>query len=163
MGEIRLILIHHSDFVYFVVRRQRAVVMPDFGIHSVTEVDQDTNYMCVKQEDLLDYHPLMGYKLNGTPVIILHHSLPDTNMCPPSLPGTDMATPEEGIKEAVFAALPSLPEDKVESLLVKLASIGVECRADLCLVTEADLNAYGSLTPIQCRKLLNAWKMEGMS
>lgn len=77
MGEIMLILIHCSDFVYFVVGRQQAVELADLGIHCLTEEVQESNYMCVKQEDLLDYYPLMGYKLNGTYVIIFHHSLPD--------------------------------------------------------------------------------------
>ena len=51
--------------------------LADLGVHSLTEVIQGSNYMCVKQEDLLDYCPLMVYKLNGTSVIIFHHSLPD--------------------------------------------------------------------------------------
>lgn len=77
MGEIKLILSHRSDCVYFVVGNQQAVELADLGINSLTEVVQESNYMCVKQEDLLDYYPLMGYKLNGTLVVIFHHSLPD--------------------------------------------------------------------------------------
>ncbi|CAJ1064759.1 hypothetical protein D9C73_028301 [Xyrichtys novacula] len=37
----------------------------------------------------------------------------------------------EDIREAVLVVLPSLPEDKVKSLLNKLASIGVESKPDL--------------------------------
>ncbi len=77
MGEIKLILIHCSDFVYFVVGRQQAVELPDLGVHSLTEEVQESNFTCVKQEDLLDYYPLMGYKLNCTTVIVFHHSLTD--------------------------------------------------------------------------------------
>ena len=74
MGEIKLILIHCSDFVYFVVEKQLAVELIDLGIHSLTDEVHESNYTCVKQEDLLDYYLLMGYKLNGTPVIIFHLS-----------------------------------------------------------------------------------------
>ncbi len=77
MGEIKLILIHCNDSVYFVVRRQQAVELVDLGIHFLTETVQDSNYMCVKQENLLDYYPLAQYKMNDIPVIIFHHSLPD--------------------------------------------------------------------------------------
>jgi len=77
MGEIKLILIHCNDSVYFVVRRQLAVELVDMGIHILTDTVQDSNYMCVKQENLLDYYPLAQYKKNDTPVIIFHHSLPD--------------------------------------------------------------------------------------
>lgn len=77
IGEIILILIHRGDCVYFIVGRQTAVDFPDLGVHSLTEVVQESGYTCVKQEDLLDYYPLMGYSLNGTSVIIIHHSLPD--------------------------------------------------------------------------------------
>ena len=73
MGEIMLILIHHSDVAYFIVGRQRAMELVGLGIHSLT--DHDSNYMCVKQDDLLDYYPLMEYKLNCKSLIIFHNSL----------------------------------------------------------------------------------------
>lgn len=76
MGGIQLILIHHNDSVYFVVERQQAVELVHLGIHCL-EVVEDPNYMCVKQEDLLDYYPLVEYKLNGTSMMIFHHSFPD--------------------------------------------------------------------------------------
>ncbi|KAE8291060.1 hypothetical protein D5F01_LYC10655 [Larimichthys crocea] len=64
----------------------------------------------------------------------------------------------EDIREAVLAVLPSLPEDKVQSLLNKLASIGVESKSDLQFIKEEDLLA--NITPIQCRRLLNAWQTQ---
>lgn len=76
MGEIKLILIHCNDSV-FVVRRQQAVELVDMGIHFLTETVQVSNYVCVKQENLLDCYPLAQYKMNDIPVIIFHHFLPD--------------------------------------------------------------------------------------
>ncbi|TKS65679.1 RNA-directed DNA polymerase from mobile element jockey [Collichthys lucidus] len=64
----------------------------------------------------------------------------------------------EDIREALLAVLPSLPEDKVQSLLNKLASIGVESKSDLQFIKEEDLPA--NITPIQCRRLLNAWQTQ---
>ena len=72
-----------------------------------------------------------------------------------------MAALGEDIRQAVWAVLPSLPEDKLQSILMKLESIGVETRSDLQFIKDEDLSA--NITPIQCRKLLNAWKNEGMS
>lgn len=76
MGEIKLVLVHCNDSVYFVVRRQLAVELVDMDIHFLTETAQ-SNYMCVKQENLLDYYPFVQYKMNDLPVIIFHHSLQD--------------------------------------------------------------------------------------
>lgn len=73
---------------------------------------------------------------------------------------TDMSALGEDIRQAVLAVLPSLPEDKLQSLLNKLASIGVESQSDLKFIKEEDLPA--NITPIQCRRLLNAWQTEGM-
>ncbi|CAL8290569.1 unnamed protein product [Merluccius merluccius] len=67
----------------------------------------------------------------------------------------------EDIRQAVFAVLPSLPDDKLQSLLNKLASIGVESKSDLQFIKEEDLPA--NITPIQCRRLLNAWQTEGQT
>lgn len=72
-----------------------------------------------------------------------------------------MPTLGEDIRQAVFAVLPSLPEDKLQSLLNKLASIGVESQSDLKFIKEEDLPA--NITPIQCWRLLNAWQTEGIS
>ncbi|XP_076594907.1 uncharacterized protein LOC143325601 isoform X2 [Chaetodon auriga] len=69
-----------------------------------------------------------------------------------------MATLGEDIKQAVLAVLPSLPEDKLQSLLNKLESIGVESKTDLQFIKEEDLAA--NITPIQCRRLISAWQTE---
>ncbi|TKS65224.1 hypothetical protein D9C73_028486 [Collichthys lucidus] len=71
---------------------------------------------------------------------------------------TEMSALMEDIREALLAVLPSLPEDKVQSLLNKLASIGVESKSDLQFIKEEDLPA--NITPIQCRRLLNAWQTQ---
>ncbi|TKS67895.1 Gamma-aminobutyric acid receptor subunit beta-3 GABA(A) receptor subunit beta-3 [Collichthys lucidus] len=49
---------------------------------------------------------------------------------------TEMSALMEDIREAVLAVLPSLPEDKVQSLLNKLASIGVESKSDLQFIKD---------------------------
>lgn len=71
-----------------------------------------------------------------------------------------MATPGEDIKQAVLSVLPSLPEDKLQSLLNKLESIGVESLSDLQFIKEEDLSA--NITPIQCRRLISAWQTKGI-
>ncbi|KAI3352084.1 hypothetical protein L3Q82_020910 [Scortum barcoo] len=73
---------------------------------------------------------------------------------------TEMSALMEDIREAVLAVLPSLPEDKIQSLLNKLASIGVESKSDLQFIKEEDLPA--NITPIQCQRLLNAWQTQGI-
>uniref|UniRef100_A0A3B1KH65 Uncharacterized protein n=1 Tax=Astyanax mexicanus TaxID=7994 RepID=A0A3B1KH65_ASTMX len=67
----------------------------------------------------------------------------------------------EDVSAAILAVLPNLQEQTLSSLLEKLASIGVECKSDLRLVKEEDLQEY--LRPIQCRKLLQAWSTEVQS
>lgn len=61
----------------------------------------------------------------------------------------------EEVKEAIVAVLPGLPEQTMSFLMEKLVAIGVECKSDLKLIKEEDLQEY--LRPIQCRKLLQAW------
>lgn len=77
IGEIQLILIHCNESVFFVVRRQQAVKLVDMGVHCIVEKVEDSNYLCVKQENLLDYYPLAQYTMNDLPVIVFHHSFPD--------------------------------------------------------------------------------------
>nr|XP_005158438.1 uncharacterized protein LOC101885684 [Danio rerio] len=69
-----------------------------------------------------------------------------------------MSTLDEDVRDAVLAVLPGLSEEKLVSLLNKLASIGVESKSDLQFVKEDDLPDH--ITPIQCRRLLNAWNIE---
>ncbi|KAL0152015.1 hypothetical protein M9458_052681, partial [Cirrhinus mrigala] len=59
----------------------------------------------------------------------------------------------EDVRDAVLAVLPGLPEEKL--------LIGVESKSDLQFVKEEDLPDH--ITPIQCRRLLNAWNVDGMS
>ncbi|XP_067312741.1 uncharacterized protein [Pseudorasbora parva] len=62
----------------------------------------------------------------------------------------------EEIQLAICSSLPGLPDEMLKKLLHGLTAIGVETKADLHFVNEEDLVEY--LRPIQCRKLLNAWK-----
>uniref|UniRef100_A0A3B1JNM8 Uncharacterized protein n=1 Tax=Astyanax mexicanus TaxID=7994 RepID=A0A3B1JNM8_ASTMX len=98
----------------------------------------------LRGEYLLDYYPLPEYKVFDLSIIILHHSFPSFT---------------EDVSAAILAVLPNLQEQTLSSLLEKLASTGVECKSDLRLVKEEDLQEY--LRPIQCRKLLQAWSIEG--
>ena len=70
-----------------------------------------------------------------------------------------MASVEELVKESVVSVLPSLPSTTLESVVHSLLESGVEEQGDLQYVEEADLTAH--LKPIQCRKLLVAWKPAG--
>lgn len=65
----------------------------------------------------------------------------------------------EEIQLAICSSLPGLPDEMLKKLLHGLTAIGVETKADLHFVNEEDLVEY--LRPIQCRKLLNAWKNKG--
>ncbi|KAL7833685.1 hypothetical protein AOLI_G00286450 [Acnodon oligacanthus] len=54
-----------------------------------------------------------------------------------------------------------LSEETLKKLVDGLVAVGVETQANLQFVKEEDLLEH--LKPIQCRKLLNAWKCEGGS
>ncbi|CAB1424786.1 unnamed protein product [Pleuronectes platessa] len=69
-----------------------------------------------------------------------------------------MSAVGEEIRQAVLLVLPSLQEDKLQSLLNNLERIRVESRGDLQFIKEEDLPA--DITRIQCRRLLNAWQTE---
>ncbi len=66
----------------------------------------------------------------------------------------------EEIKVAICSSLPGLSDETLQKLIHGLTAIGVKIKADLIYVKEGDLMEY--LRPIQCRKLLNAWKNEGI-
>lgn len=151
MGEIKLILIQCNDSVFFVVSRQKAVELVDKGVLLLTEIDKESNYICVKQEDLLDYYPLVQYKMNDLPVIIFHHSLSDLYKHVDVRGGC----PRCCVGSSTWAARGETPVSP------ELASIGVESKSDLQFVKEEDLPDH--ITPIQCRRLLNAWNVDGMS
>ena len=63
------------------------------------------------------------------------------------------------MKEAVRQVLPSLSEELLDGVVKKMIEDGVDLVTDLQFVQEADLS--GLLRPIQCRKLLQAWKAKG--
>ncbi|KAL6486234.1 hypothetical protein MHYP_G00056260 [Metynnis hypsauchen] len=69
-----------------------------------------------------------------------------------------MSFTAEVIRQAILSVLPSLTEQTLSSLLEKLVSTGVECKSDLKLIKEEDLQEL--LRLIQCRKLLQAWSTE---
>lgn len=50
MGEIKLILIHFNDSVYFVVRKQQTVELVDMGIHCLIDTVQLSKYNCKARE-----------------------------------------------------------------------------------------------------------------
>ncbi|KAJ8338630.1 hypothetical protein SKAU_G00354160 [Synaphobranchus kaupii] len=60
------------------------------------------------------------------------------------------------LKDAILECLPGLPEEALSLLLEVLQYVGVKSKEDLQLVREEDLLDY--LSPIQCRRLVNAWK-----
>eukprot|EP00063_Salmo_salar_P037172 XP_014012007.1 PREDICTED: uncharacterized protein LOC106578010 isoform X2 [Salmo salar] len=67
----------------------------------------------------------------------------------------------EEIREAVLSVLPYLPEQTLSSLQDKLASVGIEGKPDLQFLKEEALQDH--IRPIQCQKLLNAWRFEGQA
>ncbi|KAL7839776.1 hypothetical protein SRHO_G00264340 [Serrasalmus rhombeus] len=69
-----------------------------------------------------------------------------------------MANLEE-LKQVICSTLPGLSEETLKKLVDGLVAVGVETQADLQFVKEEDLLEH--LKPIQCSKLLNAWKCEG--
>ncbi|XP_036416694.1 uncharacterized protein LOC118800543 [Colossoma macropomum] len=64
----------------------------------------------------------------------------------------------EELKQVVCSTLPGLSEETLKKLVDGVVAVGVETQADLQFVKEEDLLEH--LKPIQCRRLLNAWKCE---
>lgn len=67
--------------------------------------------------------------------------------------------PDAVIKDAIVSVLPVISGETVSLIVEKLKSLGVEKKEDLKFVREEDIVEL--IRPIQCRKLLNAWKTEG--
>ncbi|KAK0155310.1 Sterile alpha motif domain-containing protein 3 [Merluccius polli] len=67
-----------------------------------------------------------------------------------------MLEPSDLIRENILSALPSLPVESLGCMVEKLIQQGVETEEDLQYVREQDIEEF--LKPIQCRKLLDAWK-----
>lgn len=65
------------------------------------------------------------------------------------------------IKEEITSVLSSLPEDTLNLLVEKILNQGVESKEDLQYVREEDIVEF--ILPIQCRKLLKAWRVHGIS
>ncbi len=74
VGRIKLILVHQNSMVYFVTEKRHAEQLVDLGVYCIAH--EDPRYVCVLQEELLDYYPLQEYKTCGLSVIVLHHCFP---------------------------------------------------------------------------------------
>lgn len=72
MGKIMLVIVVHNS-VYFVSEKHTFVKLSDTGAYCDLGMAQD-NYVCIKQEDLLDYYPLSAYNVYDQSLIALHHS-----------------------------------------------------------------------------------------
>lgn len=70
-----------------------------------------------------------------------------------------MQQPTDMMREAIFSTLPSIPAASLDSIVEKLIQQGVETEDDLQYVREQDIEEF--MRPIQCRRLLNAWKRKG--
>ena len=75
MGEIMLVIVVHNS-VYFVSEKHTFIKLSYTGVYCDLGVAQD-NYVCIKQEDLLDYYPLSAYNVYDQSIIALHHSFPE--------------------------------------------------------------------------------------
>lgn len=75
-GRIKLILVLNDSVVHFITENYMAVRLVDQGVHCLNSTPQETFFLCIKQENLLDYYPLPEYKVFGLSLIILHHAFP---------------------------------------------------------------------------------------
>ena len=66
----------------------------------------------------------------------------------------------ERVKETVVSTLKNVPESLLSDVLSKLQECGCESLEDLQFIQESDL--CPPLKPVQCRKLLQVWKISGM-
>lgn len=67
----------------------------------------------------------------------------------------------DAIKQKVGQVLPKLDEATLKLVLEKIEECGVEDVDDVKYIQESDLTSI--LKPVQVRKLLQVWKMEGKS
>lgn len=70
-------------------------------------------------------------------------------------------TDECEIRAAILRVLPAFPEEKMEPVLLKISTLEVFEACDLKYVRELDLE--GIISPICCRKLVEAWNGRGRS
>lgn len=75
VGKINLIIVLNES-VQFVTQKHTFVKMSDMGVYCELGVANE-DYVCVKQDDLLDYYPLPLYKMHDTSLIAIHHSFPE--------------------------------------------------------------------------------------
>lgn len=71
-----------------------------------------------------------------------------------------MLEPSDVIREGILSALPSITVESLGCMVEKLIQQGVETEEDLQYVREQDIEEF--IKPIQCRKLLDAWKHKGI-
>ncbi|XP_032365428.1 uncharacterized protein LOC116680827 [Etheostoma spectabile] len=67
-----------------------------------------------------------------------------------------MLDPSALIRESILCTLPSIAPESLQNVIEKLMQQGVDSREDLQYVREQDMEEF--IRPIQCRKLLEAWK-----
>lgn len=60
----------------FVSEKHTSVKLSDIGVYCDLGVAQE-HYVCIKDEDLLDYYPLPAYNVYDQMLIALHHSFPE--------------------------------------------------------------------------------------
>lgn len=76
-GQIELMLVTQDQHVYFITPHDVSN-MPAFALYEVKQARQSLK--CWKSERKLDYYPLPVYKLCGTRVISLKHSIVDSEL-----------------------------------------------------------------------------------
>ncbi len=92
-----------------------------FGVYCIA--DEDPRYVCVLQEELLDYYPLQEYKTCGLSVIVLHHCFHLFKVCP---------VRGDKTRHLLFVTW-SLLMKTLQKVIHGLTAIGVETKADLQL------------------------------
>lgn len=70
-----------------------------------------------------------------------------------------MLEPSDLIRECILSTLPSITIESLSAMVDKLLQQGVDTEEDLQYVREQDIEEF--IKPIQCRKLLDAWKSKG--
>lgn len=70
MGKIIVVLIHNGSVVYFVTKKNQALILYGIGVHSLAPIQGC--YCCIKQDDLVDIYPLPEYvNCCSTPFFLL--------------------------------------------------------------------------------------------
>ncbi|XP_052002462.1 uncharacterized protein LOC127657637 [Xyrauchen texanus] len=155
-------------------RRRRKTFVPETQFMPMTtEVAPETLFMFVttgvfsQSSKTLSFEPPTAPPFTTLPQVMSAMSQPTpghVTATPESALGHVTTTPEimsglkEILKDAVLSVLPSLSQDLTEQLVEKLMDQGVEGLDDLVYVKEDDIAAF--IRPIQCRKLLGAWKVQ---